>query len=220
MPRSRARYILPGFMRRKLAVLPESGASRAFEGGEHLRFACNGCGDCCRQLRVALTHRDLDRLTRTLRFGPASLVAWLAPDAVAPDEQRASFVLLPVGPRLMVLAHEAGACRLLSGDSHCRAYAARPLDCQLYPFVLERDSDQRTTRLSMFDPAGCGERREQPESLLELDRLDTQRWSELAEYQRVVGRWNRFARHRARLGHRAHGEAEFLGFLGSVTRAS
>jgi Fe-S-cluster containining protein len=201
-------------MRRLLPVVPASGAPSALEGAEHLHFACNSCGDCCRRLRVALTHCDLARLTHSLQVPAASLVAWLAPGEVDPSEERTSFALLRGGPRLMVLAQDSGACRLLDHDERCRAYEARPLDCRLYPVVFERDSRQRATRLLPFDPAGCGERREEPESLAELDRADALRWAELEEYQDLVARWNRFARHRERLRHRAHGEAEFLAFLG------
>jgi Fe-S-cluster containining protein len=201
-------------MRRLLPVLPSAGTPFALQGADQLHFACNGCGDCCRRLRVALTHRDLERLTRALQAPAASLVAWLAPNEVDPNEERASFVLLPGGPRLMVLAQDSGACRLLDHEARCRVYEARPLDCRLYPFVFERDSRQRATRLLPFDPAGCGERREQAESFEELDRADAARWSEIEEYQHLIAGWNRFARHRARLRHRAKGESEFLAFLG------
>jgi Fe-S-cluster containining protein len=201
-------------MRRLLPLLPPAGAKVALQGAEHLHFACNGCGDCCRRLRVALTHRDLERLTRAMQAPAASLVAWLAPNEVDPNEERASFVLLPGGPRLMVLAQDSGACRLLDHEARCRVYEARPLDCRLYPFVFERDSEERATRLLPFDPAGCGDRREQAESLAELDRADAARWSELEEYQRLIAGWNRFARHRERLRQRTKGEAEFLTFIG------
>jgi Fe-S-cluster containining protein len=204
-------------MRRLLPVVPAASAASTARGAEHLHFACNGCGECCRRLRVALTHRALERLTRSLRVPAVSLVAWLSPEDVDPSEEPASFALLPGGPRLMVLAQDSGACRLLGDDARCQAYEARPLDCRLYPFVIERDSDARATGVTPFDPAGCGERRESAESFAELDRADAARWSELEDYQRLVARWNRFARHRQRLGHRAHGESEFFAFLGVPT---
>ena len=204
-------------MRRPLPLVSELAAASSLDGAEHLHFACNGCGDCCRRLRVALTHRALERLIGAVHVPATSLVAWLSPDEVDPSEDAANFALLPGGPRLMVLAQDSGACRLLGPDGRCTAYDARPLDCRLYPFVLERDSEQRTTGLLPFDPAGCGERRDQAERLTELDHMDSERWSELAEYQTLVARWNRFARHRDRLGHRTRGEAEFLAFLGIPT---
>lgn len=182
-------------------------------GAEHLTFACNGCGDCCRKHRVALTHHDLERLTRSLGATPEALVEWLPHDQVDLDLVSASMVLLPAGPRLMVLAHARGACAFLDAGDRCRAYAARPLDCQLYPFVLERTPEKAVTRLALFEPAGCGDRRSDAADLDELRRTDDERWSRLREYQALVAHFNRMARHRARLRHRPHGEREFFAFL-------
>jgi Fe-S-cluster containining protein len=182
-------------------------------GLPQLAFRCNSCGDCCRQLRVALTHHDLWRLVRALDVEPGSLVSWLEPDEVDFAAEAASFVTLPPGPRLMVLAHDRGACRLLQEDGRCGAYAARPLDCRLYPFVLERDDERRVTRLSFFDPAGCGERDGEPASIGELARADAERATELERYAALVARWNRNAWHRARFGHRAQAEGAFFSYL-------
>ena len=182
-------------------------------GSEHLTFQCNGCGDCCRGLRVALTHRDLVRLVRGLGVPAQDLVAWLTPEDVDFEAESASFVMFPAGPRLMVLAHEAGACRLLRADGRCGAYALRPLDCRAYPFVLERDESRRVTRLALFDPNGCGARGPEATNLAELEREDDERSVALAEYTSLVARWNRSARHRARFRHRARGEDDYLAFL-------
>ena len=187
-------------------------------GAEHLAFACNGCGDCCRKHRVALTHHDLDRLARSLGAPAAALIEWLPADLVDLDAVSASMVLLPAGPRLMVLAHARGACTFLDTDNRCRAYAARPLDCQLYPFVLERAPDKQVTRLALFEPAGCGELRPDATNLEELTQADDERWARQLEYQALVAHFNRLARHRARLRHRPHGAPEFLAFL-EATRA-
>jgi Fe-S-cluster containining protein len=182
-------------------------------GAEHLSFRCNGCGDCCRTHRVALTHLDLRRLAAAVGEPPEVLLDWLAPEAVDLDAESASFVTLPEGPRLMVLAHADNACRLLDADDRCGAYAARPRDCQLYPFVLERDERREPRRLSLFDPAGCGDVGSVRASLSALERADAERWAELETYRALVARWNRLARHRRRFGHRARTAREFVGFL-------
>jgi uncharacterized protein len=187
--------------------------SRALAGAEHLAFRCNGCGDCCRTHRVALTHFDLGRLAAYIGEPREALIAWLPPASVDLDAESASLVSLPEGARLMVLAHGARGCQLLGVDDRCGAYAARPKDCQLYPFVLERNERREPVRLSLFDPAGCGDTATSPGSSAWLERADAERWDELAAYRALVARWNRLAALRRRFGHRARTARDFLAFL-------
>jgi Fe-S-cluster containining protein len=182
-------------------------------GAEHLHFQCNGCGDCCRRHRVALTHHDLVRLARAVAEPLEALVEWLPPNEVDLDAESASFVSLPPGPRLMVLRHSGGACRFLTGDARCSVYSARPRDCELYPFVLERDERRGPHRLTLFEPAGCGQRAPAPHALSLLDEADARRWAELDDYRARVSRWNRLARQRRRLRHRARTAREYLAFV-------
>ena len=182
-------------------------------GAGHLHFACNGCGDCCRRHRVALTHHDLSRLRRLVAEPVERLVDWLAPDAVELDAESASFVSLPQGPRLMVLAHANAACRFLTSEARCSVYAARPRDCQLYPFVLERDDRRRPVRLALFEPEGCGDRGVTAHDLARLEQADAERCAELDEYRAFVARWNRLAAHRRRFGHRAATAEQFFSFV-------
>jgi len=184
-------------------------------GAEHLHFSCNGCGDCCRRHRVAVTHLDLARLGGVVAAPLETLVDWLPAEAVDLDAESASMVALPVGPRLMVLAHGPAGCRFLTDGDRCAVYSARPRDCELYPFVLERDERnprKPLVRLALFDPAGCGDRSATPVALPELEQADRRRWQEVAAYRALVARWNRLARHRQRFGHRARGAAEFVAF--------
>ena len=200
------------------AVVPTAGllpdGSQPLPGSEHLRFRCNGCGDCCRQLRVALTHHELRRLSEGLGQSAATLVEWLKPAEVDMTGEPGSFVRLTGGRRLMVLAQTEGTCRLLTADQRCSAYALRPLDCRLFPFDLERDAQGRPLRLSRLDPNGCGDEQGEAAELTELAAQDAQRWSELQDYQRQLQRWNQVAAHRARSGRRLGDAADFLAFLG------
>jgi Fe-S-cluster containining protein len=181
-------------------------------GAEHLHFACNGCGDCCRRHRVALTHLDLARLAHTVAAPLETLVEWLTPERVDLDAESASFVTLSEGPRLMVLAHGTRGCRFLGSDDRCGVYAARPRDCELYPFVLERNESRAPVRLSLFEPEPCGDRSPVPARAEDLVQADATRWAELGAYRERVARWNVLARHRRRLGHRARTASEFLAF--------
>jgi len=193
---------------------PESRRLPLLPGAHHLAFRCNGCGDCCRAVRVALTHRDLQRLALGLQRPAASFVDWLAPDEVDMTNEPGSFVELPAGRRLMVLAQRAGACHLLDASQRCSAYAHRPSDCRLYPFDVSRDETGAVVRVARLDPQGCGDEAGPSLAIAELAATDEQRWRELGEYQDRVARWNRLAGHRRRFRQRPGDAGEFLAFLG------
>jgi Fe-S-cluster containining protein len=179
-----------------------------------LRFRCTGCGNCCRNLRVAVTALDVARLAAATGTAAPTLVEWLAPDAVDMSGEPESFVELSEGRRLMVLAQSDGACALLDRDDSCSAYAARPRDCQTYPFDFEppprAGSSQR--RLALLPLDGCEYAEDGDNDAVALAALDRLRFEELERYQAHVARWNRLAWHRRRL-HQSVGPAtEFLRF--------
>ena len=199
-----------------------AGHSLPIVGLHHLEFRCNGCGACCRSLRVSVTHHDLRRLlldgfgARGPHGGPdaAALVDWLAPDAVDMTGEPGSFVELSAGRRLMVLRWSEGACSFLDPAQRCRVYAARPRDCRLFPFDLSRDATGSVVAVGRLELEACGDDRGPSAPLAEIDALDQQRWAELGEYQALVARWNRLARHRRRFRQPAGDAAAFLAWLG------
>jgi Fe-S-cluster containining protein len=187
------------------------------QGLEHLVFRCTGCGNCCKTLRVAVTARDLGRLVRATAEPCAELVEWLAPDTVDMSGEPASFVELPAGRRLMVLAQRAGggACRWLDSSERCSVYAARPYDCRLYPFHLDRLLERAdVASLSLLSFTDCDHERDGETDVDALLQDDSARSRELAEYQRVVARWNHLQRHRRRLRHPLGSAADFFAFCG------
>jgi Fe-S-cluster containining protein len=163
-------------------------------------------------LRVAVTGLDVARLARATGEEPMALVSFMSPDAVDMTGERESFVELAEGRRLMVLAQEHGACRLLDRDNRCRAYAARPRDCRAFPFDFglpaERAND--VVRLALLPLEGCEYDSGGEHVTAELLAIDDARWAELRSYQRLVASWNRRAFHRRRLGRTVGGRAEFL----------
>jgi Fe-S-cluster containining protein len=159
-------------------------------------------------LRVAVTHRDLLRLMRATGEPSEALAEWLAPNEVDLSREPEPFVELDVGPRLLVLVQRAGACRFLSNDLRCSVYEARPSDCRLYPFDVD------ATGVSLLNLTECEHETDASHSVNALEHEENQRSRELAEYRELVGRWNRLARHRRRLQHRARGATEFLSFSG------
>lgn len=205
-----------------LAAMTATGHSLPIVGERHLAFRCNGCGACCRSLRVAVTHHDLRRL---LLAGvgaraaggaadAAALVDWLAPDAVDMTGEPGSFVELSTGRRLMVLRWSEGACAFLDAAQRCRAYASRPHDCRLFPFDLTRDAGGSLVAVGRLELEACGDDLGPAAALAEIDALDRQRWDELAEYHALVARWNRLARHRRRFRQPVGDAAAFIAWLG------
>ena len=185
-----------------------------------LSFRCTGCGNCCRALRVAVTASDVARLAAATARPPGELVEWLSPSAVDMTGEPDSFVELSAGRRLMVLAQSHGACRLLGEDDRCTVYAARPLDCQAFPFDFERERSQ-AVRLQLLPLSGCDHAQDGQQDSAALEAVDAQRWRELTSYQLQVASWNRLVKHRRRLGHRAGSAAEFLMFaLGTLSAHS
>lgn len=179
-----------------------------------LSFRCTGCGNCCRNLRVAVTALDVQRLAHATGKAAPTLVDWLAPAAVDMSGEPDSFVELSEGRRLMVLAQTSGACVLLASDDSCRAYAARPRDCQAYPFDFEEPTELSAKRhLTLLPLDACEYGEDGNNDLAELDAVDRVRFEELARYRAQVARWNRLAFHRRRLRQPIGRAAEFLRFV-------
>lgn len=185
-----------------------------------LTFRCTSCGNCCRNLRVAVTGLDIARLAAATGLPPRSLVAWLAPDAVDMTGEPESFVELAEGRRLLVLAQRDGACQLLAADNRCAAYAARPRDCRAFPFDFETTpaSGRDVRRLVLLPLHDCEYQADGHNDETTLDALDRARWSELRDYQTLVARWNRRAWHRRRLHQSVGQAADFLALACSPRR--
>lgn|SRR6478735_7768495 len=182
----------------------------------HLRFRCTGCGNCCRDLRVPLTHADVRRLADATGRAAARFVAWLPTHEVDLIGEPGSLVVLDhdAGHALMVLAQREGACVLLGSDERCTAYAARPGNCRLYPFSASFGRRGGIRRLRLLGGTECDYARDGDTDPHALRLADERRWAEHRSYLAQVSRWNRAQRHRSLLGRRLHGASEFLDFLG------
>lgn len=185
-------------------------------GARSLRFSCTGCGNCCRDYRVALTAADVGRL------GLQSLthaVEWLRAEQVDMVGEPGSFVVLPEGRRLLALKHVNGGCIFLN-ENRCTVYDKRPRSCRLFPFdvTLGRRSGVRRLRL-------LGQQRCEAEwaEALPPQRLASEKRAELRElaaYLRVVSQFNRLQKQRQRLGKRLLDAKVFFERLGPKTSAS
>jgi len=200
---------------------PDSASARQSDVSP-LTFRCTGCGNCCRSLRVAVTCFDVARLARSTAALPRELVAWLAPESVDMTGEPESFVELSEGRRLLVLAQQRGACRLLGADNRCGVYAARPRDCRAFPFdfaplgsatpAAASASTPEKRRLGLLPLSDCDYASDGQNDVAQLAAEDRARWDELERYQALVARWNREAWHRRRLHKRLGDAQQFLDF--------
>lgn len=92
------------------------------------RFDCRGCTNCCRDLVVHLTRRDIDAIDRQNWAGKIEGPAYVR-----------------LGRETVLNHRPDGGCVFLSPDGKCRIHSefgaeAKPLACQLYPFTLEPES--------------------------------------------------------------------------------
>lgn len=92
------------------------------------RFDCRGCTNCCRDLVVHLTRRDIDAIDRQNWTGKIEGPAYVR-----------------LGRETVLNHRPDGGCVFLSADGKCRIHSeygaeAKPLACRLYPFTLEPES--------------------------------------------------------------------------------
>lgn len=94
-----------------------------------LRFACNQCGDCCREMRIPLSHEDL--LAIHHHHPHLALSDWLQFYPV--ESNHADALWLEQKPGILLLRQRQGACFFLK-DNQCGVYTYRPRVCRIWPF--------------------------------------------------------------------------------------
>jgi Fe-S-cluster containining protein len=163
-----------------------------------------------------LTHHDLHRLAEGIGSEPSSLIEWLAPDDIDMSGEPETFVELSQGRRIMILAHAAGACRLLNHEGRCSQYAARPAACAAYPFASTAESgpQQQPHQLMVLPDAPCDgvELGDADETRRAVSCVET----ELNDYVGIVSQWNKQQTRRKRVGRRPKSAGEFIAWLMSL----
>lgn len=129
------------------------------------RFDCAGCGQCCRtawNIRV-----EPSRAERLRTWGPALRI--LQDSGQAPLRRRADGSLR--------VAKQEGSCVFLTAEKGCAIHAdlgaqAKPLTCQIFPFILVPTPDGMQVGLSFYCPSvRKAEGRELQEHRVELERF-------------------------------------------------
>lgn len=96
-----------------------------------LKFGCNLCGECCRQMRVPINHEDISRIRRARPELPPE--QWLQLHPVSTQDPDAVWIGgRPVLLLLKILPPE-NSCVFLQ-DNACGLYENRPGVCRIWPF--------------------------------------------------------------------------------------
>jgi lysine-N-methylase len=96
-------------------------------------WSCHSCGGCCRQHLIEITEAERQRILEQ---------GWTAADGIPAGQSPVVSFAGPPWKRRYRLAHRAdGACVFLNEQGLCRIHAkfgeqAKPLPCQLYPYVF------------------------------------------------------------------------------------
>ena len=77
---------------------------------------CLECANCCRNLGPRITHKDIERLSQSLRIKPSKVID----DYLRIDEDN-DYVF------------KSMPCPFLCDDNYCSVYASRPIACREYP---------------------------------------------------------------------------------------
>jgi Fe-S-cluster containining protein len=183
-------------------------------GQGKLRFRCTGCEVCCRSLRVPVTLAELRRLVAATGRPPETLVDWLASTEVDMTGEPGSFVVLPSGRRIMVLAWRQGGCGLLKDSGGCQVYAERPLSCQAYPFDLRITHERRLRRVRLVNARDCEFELTGWNEPRAVEQVQERLWREHREYLDQVRAFNRLQALRLRLHKRLHTAQQFFELAG------
>jgi Fe-S-cluster containining protein len=181
-----------------------------------LKFRCTGCGNCCKEPLLPLTHEDLTRLVLHTGQDAMKLVRFVSRDEINMDDEPEGFALLRQGRRAMVLRHARGGCLYLGEDNRCTVYSHRPLGCRIFPFDPTFSKSGRLIRLQLIQATDCPYETDGHNSIKDLEKLNQRYDSAMTRYHARIADWNDRQRRRKRLGRPARSARRFLEFLGVV----
>lgn len=183
---------------------------------KYLRFRCTGCGNCCKEPLLPLTHVDLLRIVRHTGRAPDTIVRFVDRHAIDLDGEPESFVQLRQGKRVMVLRHDRSGCVFLNRENRCTIYAERPLGCRIFPFDPTFAKSGKLRHLKLIQATECLYELDGKNHVGRLRSLHAGYERAASDYQAKVADWNQTQRRRLRQGKRPRLARDFLAFLQEV----
>jgi lysine-N-methylase len=118
-------------------------------------WSCHNCGGCCRQHLIEITDAERQRIADQ---------NWTAADGVPEGQSAVVWFAGPPWKKRYRLAHRLdGACVFLNEQGLCRIHAkfgeqAKPLPCQMYPYVFHPGGPKIAVSLRFSCPSVVGNR--------------------------------------------------------------
>lgn len=178
-----------------------------------LYFGCNQCGDCCREMRIPPSHRDILRIQALHPHRP--LAEWLQVYPVETNHPDA--VWLNQKPGMLLLRQQQGACTFLVDGARCGIYDVRPRVCRIWPF--EHIPGERALRIApqheMLVKLACDATPVSSAEILEMQAEMDAIAREYRAYDLLIQRWNQQTREASSevSASSKYGLEEFIGFL-------
>lgn len=126
------------------------------ESRRNLRFRCTGCGKCCRETVVLVTHDDVQRVMDGTGMPAKEIVRFYGPDEFEMEKRHPFWIRFSTGRAVMGLKWKAsGHCRYLGKDDLCTIYESRPITCREYPFGVELKANGDVDRVTITHVVDC-----------------------------------------------------------------
>jgi len=156
---------------------------------DKILFACNKCGECCRDMDIPLTHYDIFRIIKSKKIEPHDFIAF------KPAVEGDIYALwLYSEYQVLYLANKESdnSCIFLE-NNQCTIYSQRPNSCQTFPFY-KTSLNKLTIAMTAEEMVErhCDKKnfKERRKTLKVID----QGISEVLEYEKLIKSWNKEVR--------------------------
>jgi len=166
---------------------------RKIKGKKYLKFACAGCGRCCK-LWIPVTDADVVRLMEGTG-DPARKIVCFTPIKAFKRNTPGTLRVVKFGKKkkdwkVMCVKEKGGSCQYLK-KKRCVVYEHRPIVCREHPLMIEPSAKgKRIKRIRMNDPCGCAGTLTGKQRKKELLRIYHWTNREDDAYGEKVERWN------------------------------
>jgi len=104
-----------------------------------LKAKCQGCGGCCTNSVVPVTHEDVKRIMKKTGQKVDDVVRLLDSSEIDYDHDSDAWIKFSYGKRSLALKKKNGHCQYLDDENRCMIYHYRPMTCRTFPHQVTMD---------------------------------------------------------------------------------